>query len=227
MVYVLDQNLSGIQNSQADNVVIAQADNHAFVSNVDYNRTANITLTYVSPTSGTKTLSTASTSTFTNGVATITDTYSDAGVITITATDSSDTSIYGTSSEFKVKEGTIRVLDTSGSVGTLPVTVKLIDSDGNDITNDSGTEFTVTLSESRDDDTASSAAETSEVTFDAGEAEIEVTDTEAEVVTVTPVYEDYLDVIAGKVTFGGAGTPRFGSGAHILWWRELRQDEAR
>ncbi len=148
-----------------------------------------------------------------------------AGTTSITATDAAYSAATGTSSQFTVKEGTIIVRDTSGPVGPLTITVDLIDSDGYDITTDSGTTFTVILTESRDDDTTSCAATKSAVTFENGTAEIEVTDTQAEVVTVTPVSEDYLNIISGKVTFGGAGVPSFGSGFRIKWWRELRNEE--
>jgi len=151
---------------------------------------------------------------------------SEKGTTSITATDTTYSAATGTSSNFTVKEGTIIVRDTSGPVGTLPVTADLIDSDGNDIANDSSTRFTVTLSESRADNTASTSATDNMVTFAEGNAEIEITDSESEVVTVTPVPEfDYLNAIAGKVTFGGAGAPRFDSGIRVLWWRELRGDE--
>lgn len=65
-----------------------------------YTGTVNLTKTYVSPTSGTKTISptTATFSSSDSGVKTISMTYSDCGTITITATDSSNTSFTGTSS---------------------------------------------------------------------------------------------------------------------------------
>ncbi len=149
----------------------------------------------------------------------------DPGTTSITATDSTYSAATGTSPQFTVKEGTVIVRDTSGPVGPLAVTVDLIDSNGDDITTDSGTTFTVALIESRDDDTTTCSAETNTVTFKNGTATIEVTDTQAEVVTVTPVSEDYLNIISGKVTFGGAGVPSFGSGFRMKWWRELRNEE--
>jgi hypothetical protein len=64
-----------------------------------FSGTVNITANYVSPSTGTGTLSVTSASSFTNGVATITnETFSDCGTITITATKSDDSSKTGTSS---------------------------------------------------------------------------------------------------------------------------------
>lgn len=143
----------------------------------------------------------------------------------ITATDTAYSAVAGTSSSFKVRKGKIVVSDTSGPVGTLPVNIRLVDSDGNDITNDSATTFTVSLKESRSDNSASCPATAKAVAFKNGKAQIELTDTQAEVVTVTPKSEDYLEPAPGKVAFGGVGSFNFTSGFHILFWRILRSDE--
>ena len=64
-----------------------------------FSGTVNLTVDYVSPTSGSGTLSVTSTANFVTGIATITNqTFSDCGTITITATKSDDESITGTSS---------------------------------------------------------------------------------------------------------------------------------
>lgn len=64
-----------------------------------YDEAVTITVNYVSPSSGSGTLSVTSVSSFTNGVATITnETFSDCGTITITATKSDDSTKTGTSS---------------------------------------------------------------------------------------------------------------------------------
>jgi len=64
-----------------------------------YSDPVTISLNYVSPSTGTGTLSVTSTSSFTNGVATITnESYPDAGTITITVTKSDDATKTGTSS---------------------------------------------------------------------------------------------------------------------------------
>lgn len=70
------------------------------VGNTDtsFSFTVNLTVNYVSPSSGSGTLSVTSTSNFINGVATITDqTFSDCGTITITATYADDSTKTGTS----------------------------------------------------------------------------------------------------------------------------------
>ncbi|MDP1853262.1 MAG: hypothetical protein Q8L26_03535 [Candidatus Omnitrophota bacterium] len=149
------------------------------------------------------------------------------GKTSVTATDSVYSAVSGKSSKFTIKEGVIRVIDTQGPVGTLPVNIKLIDSDGKNITNDSSISFMVKLSEAIPNKSATSSAQVSAVTFDSGAAQIDVTDDQVEIVTVTPVSKYYLDVVPGKVAFGGVGAPRLGAGARVLWWRELRQDEER
>jgi hypothetical protein len=68
-------------------------------TDTSFSATVNLSVNYVSPASGTGTLSVTSVSSWTNGVATITnETFSDCGTITITATKSDDSSKTGTSS---------------------------------------------------------------------------------------------------------------------------------
>lgn len=149
------------------------------------------------------------------------------GKTSVTARDTTYSAISGKSSEFRVKEGAIRVIDTQGPVGTLLVNVKLIDSDGRDIINDNSTSFRVKFSERIPNKSAKSSALNDAVIFDSGTAQIEITDDQVEIVTVTPISEPYFDVVPGKVSFGGVGAPRLGAGARVLWWRELRQEEER
>jgi len=63
----------------------------------DYSGTANLTVNYILPDSGTYDISPSSTSDFNDGVAVVSATYGDCGTITITATDASDPNVTGTS----------------------------------------------------------------------------------------------------------------------------------
>lgn len=144
--------------------------------------------------------------------------------------DKSYTSATGESSSIDVIYGKIRIKDASGPIGIISTAVEIVDKKGKVIDSDDSTTFVVTLLESKKNNSATSS--TSDLTVSAGKGTISITDTELESVTVTPDSTPELDAGSGVVTFsetavGGGGAERIGSGARILFWRELRKDEAK
>ena len=119
-----------------------------------------------------------------------------------------------------VKYGAVRVLSTSGRVGSLEVEVQVEDASGNVIEEDYSTTFTVILLE-EDNPNGSATSEASgataqAITISAGRAVITVTNNEPEVVTVSADSTPYLYPISGKITFGGIGS----DGIRIIHWEE-------
>ncbi|MDP1854395.1 MAG: hypothetical protein Q8L26_09400 [Candidatus Omnitrophota bacterium] len=144
--------------------------------------------------------------------------------------DKTYTSATGESSDISLMYGKIKVNDASGKIGTINTTVEIVDKKGKVIASDDSTTFVVILSESKNNNTAT--ASSADLTVSGGTVAISVTDTELESVTVTPDSTPYLEPESGTVTFsetavGGGGARRIGSGARVLWWRELRSDEAK
>lgn len=142
--------------------------------------------------------------------------------------DKTYTSATGKSSDIGLMYGKIRVKDASGRIGTINTTVEIVDKNDKVITDDDSTTFTLTSKESIDN--SSSQISSPVLTVTEGTATIAVTDTELETVTVTPSSEPSLDPEPGVITFGetavgGGGAKRLGSGARVLFWRELRTDE--
>ena len=140
------------------------------------------------------------------------------GKITLSAKDATYTIVTGQSAEFEVKEAKIKVFSTAGPVGNVAVTVQILDSQDKVISDDDSTTFTVTLQESTANNTATSDATTTAVTFKGGAATIYVKDQEAETVTITPVATPSLTAVAGTVTFGSFR----GRGIGIDMWREIK-----
>ncbi|MDP1852904.1 MAG: hypothetical protein Q8L26_01655 [Candidatus Omnitrophota bacterium] len=144
--------------------------------------------------------------------------------------DKSYTTATGESSDVDVIYGKIKVNDASGPIGTISTAVEIVDKKGKVIDSDDSTTFVVTLSESKKNSSATAA--TADLTVSAGKGTVSVTDSELESVTVTPDSTPKLAIESGIVTFsetavGGGGAQRIGSGARILFWRELRSDEAK
>jgi ribulose kinase len=110
------------------------------------------------------------------------------------------------------------VLDAQGSVGTLPVRIVIVDKNDSIIVEDNATTFTLSKEESVADSSASSDAFSSALTVKNGVAEIEVADSQAETVTLTPASTPVLEPASGKVTFGTLGS----SGMRIILWREKK-----
>jgi len=139
---------------------------------------------------------------------------------TITVTDTTYTSITGTSSTMALQAGTIKVYNASGPVGSIAVVVRILDAAGNIITSDDSTTFTIDIAEtgitnnSCTSDTTQTPAQVTE-----GIATITLTNTEAESVTVTPSSTPSLTATSGTVRFGTVS----GGGVGIQLWREIKE----
>ncbi|MFH1397975.1 MAG: hypothetical protein ABIH27_05465, partial [Candidatus Omnitrophota bacterium] len=144
--------------------------------------------------------------------------FASGGKIKINVIDQDATAVKGESSEFTVKEVKIKIFSTSGPVGSVPVTVRILDSQDNLVTEDDSTSFTITFTEATPNDSASSDATSIAVTIKGGAATIYITDQQAEVVTITPASSPVLTSVAGTVTFGSFKGRDIG----IDMWREIR-----
>ena len=146
----------------------------------------------------------------------------------VTLADKDYADATGTSNNIGIIYAKIKVNDASGPIGTINTTVEIVDSNGDLVSDDDSTTFILASSESKANNSAAVSSVTTTVA--GGKATISVTDTELESVTITPSAEPTLDIESGTVTFsttavGGGGAQRLGSGARILYWRELRSDE--
>jgi hypothetical protein len=137
----------------------------------------------------------------------------------VTTTDTAQATVTGTSKAFDVKAGTITVFSNQGPIGsTVLLTVRALDSAGELLSTDDSTTFTVTLTESTEDDSATATATRTPVTLTDGTATLDVTDTTAETVTVTPASTPVLTAVPGTATFGTVA----GTGVGVNLWREKR-----
>jgi hypothetical protein len=144
--------------------------------------------------------------------------FASSGNIILTARDTDHDTVQGVSDSFEIKEAKIKVFSTAGPLGTVAVTVKVLDNQDNVITEDDSTTFMVTLDEPNDNHTASSDATAIAARMQGGNASIYILDTEAEAVTVTPYSDPELTAIAGTVNFGSFQ----GRGIGIDMWREVK-----
>ncbi|GAH17218.1 unnamed protein product, partial [marine sediment metagenome] len=126
--------------------------------------------------------------------------------------------VTGTSDNIQVAYGKIVVISKSATVGTTAVQVQIQDSAGTIVSTDDSTTFTVSLSEGTANDSAYSLATSEAVTVTSGVANIRLSDTDPEIVTVTPSSSPYLEPLAGEVTFGGVGE----EGIRMLYWEEKK-----
>ena len=132
--------------------------------------------------------------------------------------DSDYTSIVGSSEPVTIKEAYIKVHSNEGPVGDLPLSVTIIDGEGNIITEDDMTTFSVNLEEFINDNSATSeTTETVEI-MSGGKASIIVNDNQAETITVTAESEPVLPAISGKATFGTVS----GRGIGVQMYREIK-----
>jgi hypothetical protein len=147
----------------------------------------------------------------------------------ITSSDSAGTYIVGAeeeksgltaqSPEIEVKNATLVVDDTEAPVGTAEVTVYLVDEEGNVITSENDLIFTVELDEENANSSASSSASQTPVTFVSGKANILVSNTEPEFVTISPKSAYKFKVKKGTVKFGRLAK----TGIGVLMWREIKE----
>jgi len=153
-----------------------------------------------------------------NGSHQFTVTCTEAQTFNLTLRDATYTSVTGTSDNIVVDYGKIKVISKSASVGTTTVQVQIQDSAGAIISTDNSTTFTVYLSESSANDSAYSSAASEAIQVTSGVANITLSDTEPEIVTVTPSSSPYLEPVAGEVNFGGVGD----EGIRVLYWEEKK-----
>jgi len=143
---------------------------------------------------------------------------------TLSVKDTTYTSVTGTSSTITIKSATIKVISTTSPVGKAAVTIKIVDSEGNLITEDDSTTFKVTLTEAHPDGSASCKTTETSAKVTNGLVTIYITDNEAEKVTITltNVSQD-ITLQAGTVTFGTLS----GAGIAIPLWREIKEPTGR
>ncbi len=104
----------------AFNVTLTAQESYSgsFETKTDYAGTANISVEYQNPATGTKTVTPASTTSFISGIATVSLTYQDAGSIKIRATDSGDATFTGLSStavQFEPSAFTVTINNSGGT----------------------------------------------------------------------------------------------------------------
>ncbi|MBN1521265.1 MAG: hypothetical protein JW928_01930, partial [Candidatus Aureabacteria bacterium] len=130
--------------------------------------------------------------------------------------DTNHPDISGISNTIPCKYGKIIIHSADGPVGTIEIPISIVDSAGDIITSDSSTQFKVTLTEGIANNTASATGTAAYITINQGKSMISVTDTEAEIVTITPESLPELATQDGEATFGTIGA----RGVRILFWRE-------
>lgn len=145
-----------------------------------------------------------------------------AGVFGITVTDTEYVGSATSADEFEVKNGTLVIEPRLVPVGTTEVILKILDDDGVVLTDDLSTEFTVALSESNANGSASSPAVRVPVTVNRGTASFPLTDTEAETVTVRAESVPELDSESVEITFVTGGAVLREGGMRFDYWREVK-----
>ena len=136
----------------------------------------------------------------------------------VSAGDTADTQVTGVSTPFDIIDAIVQVFSSQGPVGTLELIIRVLNASGDVVTADDASTVTVTLEEPLDDGSSSSATTTAPAVFTEGVAVIEVTNNQAEVVTVSPASSPTLTPISGTATFGTVA----GSGIGVDLWRELK-----
>ncbi|MDP8259583.1 MAG: hypothetical protein P9L96_01055, partial [Candidatus Gygaella obscura] len=137
---------------------------------------------------------------------------------TINVVDSSDNTITG-SDAIDTMYGKLVAVSKAGTVGDITTEIKMVDRDGNIITQDNSTNLKICLTEEIVDSTATCDTEHDYTTLLQGKTVIKVKDMMAEKVTVTPLPEmDIFDVEEGVLTFGAIQP----GGTTIYQWREVR-----
>ncbi|MCD4781773.1 MAG: DUF2341 domain-containing protein [Candidatus Omnitrophica bacterium] len=138
----------------------------------------------------------------------------------ISVTDTAYSDVSGSSDPVTIKEASIKVFSSQGPVGDLSLTVAIIDEEGDIITRDDSTIFTVTLEEGISDNSATSDTISQPGIMTEGRATIIVTDDQVESVTVIPFSTPTLESVSGTATYGSVS----GSGIGIQFFRELKDE---
>lgn len=117
-----------------------------------------------------------------------------------------------------IKQATIEVVSTSAPIGSTEVIIKIVDEDGAIIKSENTVTILVELEEEYSDSSATTTASTEIVSFVDGIAKILVSDTQPEVVTITPKADYIFKVKKGSVKFGRIAKTGIGA----LMWREIK-----
>ena len=123
------------------------------------------------------------------------------------------------SPEIEVREAKIEVISTVAPVGTAEVYIRLVDEEGNTISSENELTLQVSLVEEYDDGSASSTATSTPVTFKNGVAKVLISNSQAEIVSVSAFSSLDFKVKTGTVTFGRAAKTGIGT----LMWREIKE----
>jgi len=121
------------------------------------------------------------------------------------------------SPDIVVKDVYLEVIDTTSPIGTGEVIIQLVDEFGNVITSENLLPITIKTTEALDNKSAYTPDMA--VPLKNGQAIIPITNSESEVVTITPSSPYLIKVKKGTVTFGPIGR----SGINELLWRELKK----
>ena len=151
------------------------------------------------------------------GIHTFSVSLSHAGTYSASAVDSAS-ELTADSSNIVVKEATIEVISDVAPIGTTDIVIQLVDENGNVITTENDVTITVSLDEEHDNTTASSSATTTPITFKKGIAKVIISNTQAEIVTITPISKYDFKVKKGTVTFGRTAKTGIGT----IMWREIK-----
>jgi len=127
--------------------------------------------------------------------------------------------LVGESPTIEVKEASIEVVSSYAPVGTTEVIIKLVDDEGNTIDSENNLTVKVQLEEEYGDSSASSSALHTPVTFQNGVAKILISNTQAEIVTISPLSTFDFNIKKGTVTFGRITKTGIGT----LMWREIKE----
>ncbi len=143
---------------------------------------------------------------------------SSAGVYEVEAVDD-ESKLKGESGEIEVKQATLEVVSTYAPVGTTEVIIKLMDELGNIIKSENDLTVQISLEEEHEDFSAASSATEKPVTFRNGIAKVLVSNTQPEIVIISPSSEYKFEVKKGTVTFGRIAKTGIGT----LMWREIKE----
>ncbi len=141
-----------------------------------------------------------------------------AGIYTVSCKEKAS-ELEGEGSPIEVREASLVVESTVAPVGTTEVTIKLVDEQGNLIDSESELSVLIGLEEEIDDGSASSLATSMPITFVDGRAKILISNTQAEIVTISPSSQYKFKIKKGTVTFGRIAK----TGVGTLMWREIKE----
>jgi len=131
-----------------------------------------------------------------------------AGSYTVTVTDSTVSTATGTSGSFRAIRATLVIPNISGALGTLTGGCYILNNDTNQIvSSDSSTRVSLSISEAVSN--SSAVLNRSSLAVTNGSADFNITDNEAEAVTVTAATNPTMPVQSGTFTFGASEASTF------------------